>query len=185
MLHIAEEEVSGFYVLVYNVVVVAISQCRCRLQCNASELVQVAVQLVVVECSALQIFHQLIVAVHSLNINLAEIEDAYNHLKLDVCHHLHQLSLYGEIGIVYLQHEFLSLILHEKHLCLARVVAQAFQFPVYLALYLKRLFVNVLHQRLLRPVCRGIVVEPSRHIAVEFNVRRSFHRAGGVHCSKC
>ena len=122
---IAKEEVTGFNVLVQYIVVMTVSQGSGSLQGNASELAEVVAQSVLVERAALQILHQLEIAMLSVHIGLAEVVDPYNHLEVKRVNDLQQLLVNIKVGIVHLQHILFVFTTHQEHLSLARTVAQA------------------------------------------------------------
>ena len=123
-----------FDVLVDDVVLMAVGQCGSTLQGYAAELVEVAVQVVLRQGSAPQVFHQLIVAVLAVDVGLAVVDNLHHHLEVEVLHDAQQGLLDDEVGIVDLQHHLALVALHQEHLCLAGVVAQALDGLVHPAL---------------------------------------------------
>ena len=96
-----------------------ISQSGSSLKGDTAELGEVAVDGVAVHRSSLEILHQFIVAVFAIYIGLAKVIETDDHLKLHVEDNLHQVLLDVYIGIIDLQHIFLSITLHQIDLCLA------------------------------------------------------------------
>ena len=112
----------------------AVGQRRGGLKGQSAELVEVLGQTVLLQGAATQVFHQLIEAVLALDIGLAEVYQADNHLEAEGVDDLQQLLAHVEIGIVDLEHKFLAVAAHKEHLCLARVVAETFHHSVFIGL---------------------------------------------------
>ena len=127
---VAEEEVAGLDVLMNDIIVMAIGQGGSTLEGYTTELIDVAVQVIVGERSALQILHQLIVAVLAVHIGLAKVGHLDDHLEVEVLDNAQQRLLDVEVGIVNLQHPLPFLAFHQEHLRLAGIVAQALDGPI-------------------------------------------------------
>ena len=80
MLRIAKEIVTRLDILVNHIVLMTVSQSSCSLQNNTSELIEVAVQVVVAKGTTTQILHQFIVAILSINIGLTIVDNLDYHL---------------------------------------------------------------------------------------------------------
>ena len=114
-----------------DVILVTVCQSSCGLQGNTTKLVEVTVQVVVGQRSALQIFHQFVVAVLTVDVGLAVVGDAYYHLQVEILDNSHQGLLDGEVRIVNLQHHLAFIAFYEKYLRLTRIVAEALDTAVY------------------------------------------------------
>ena len=110
---VAEEEVAGLDVLMNDIIVMAIGQGGSTLEGYTTELIDVAVQVIVGERSALQILHQLIVAVLAVHIGLAKVGHLDDHLEVEVLDNAQQRLLDVEVGIVNLQHPLPFLAFHQ------------------------------------------------------------------------
>ena len=127
---VTEEEVRRFDVLVQYVIVVAVRQCGGTLQGYSSELVQVVPQVVFVQRSSLQVFHQLVRPMLPLEVSFSEVVDFDNHLEIEGTDGLQQFLVHIEAWIVNLQHKLLVLFSHQENLGFPRRVAQASDVPV-------------------------------------------------------
>ena len=125
MILVAEKEIAGFYILVDNIVVMAICQSGCSLQGNTAELVEIAIKVILVQGIAPEIFHQFIVTTLTVNVRLAIVVYPDDHLHIDILDDAHQGLLDGEVGIVYLQHSLAFLTFYQEYLSFARIIAQA------------------------------------------------------------
>ena len=125
MVGLAEEIVSGLDVFMYDVAIMTIGQCGSGLQSDTAELVEVTVQIVVIQRTAMQIFHQFVVAVLAVNISLTVIVYLDDHLHTDILDDAHQSLLDGEVGVIDFQHALALFTFHQKDLSLTRIVAQA------------------------------------------------------------
>ena len=119
VLLVAEEEVAGFDVLVYDIVVMAIGQGGGSLQGYAAELVEVAVQVILCQRSALQVFHQLVVTVFPVDVGLSVVGYLDHHLHVEVLDDPHQLLLEGEVRVIHLQHPHALVAFYQEDLRLA------------------------------------------------------------------
>ena len=161
LLFVSEEEVAWLYVFVNHVVVVAILQSRCSLQRDASEAVHVAVEFICGECSAPKVFHEFVVTAYASDIHFSEVIDLYDHLESYTRNDLQQFFLHREVWVIDFQHEEFSVVFHEEHLCLSRVVAQASYLSVVCVVYFKRIGVDAIVVRRLR---LSIVVHTSSDV---------------------
>ena len=80
----------------------------------------------------MQILHQLVVTVLSVDIGLTVVEHLDYHLEVEVQYRLQNLSVYVEVRVVNLQHVFLLVLLNQEYLRLTRILAQNLQFLVVL-----------------------------------------------------
>ena len=143
MFLVPEEEVAGLDILMQNVTLMTISK-GCRpLEGYTTELVHIPVQTIVSHRPAGEVFHQLVVPVLTVHIGLTEVIHLDNHLKVEVIDRLQDFPVDIEIRIVDLQHEVLSVALHQKHLCLTGVITQRLHIPIVDAFQHEEVVLNI------------------------------------------
>ena len=133
MVLVSEEIIGWLDVFMKNTVAMAIIQRSGSLKGDATELIEITVQMILLKGASLQILHQFIAAVLSVYIHLSEIVELDHHLELKAVDASHQLLVDVIIGIIDLQHIFLSSMIHQKDLSLARVLAQRTHEPILFA----------------------------------------------------
>ena len=130
---IAEEVVAWLDILMDNIIVVTVCQRSSTLQCYTSELVEVAIEVVVCQRTATQILHEFIVAVLTLHIGLAKVGNLDDHLQIETLDDAHQALLDGEVGVINFQHTLTLVTFHQEHLCLTGIVTQALDAAIHSA----------------------------------------------------
>ena len=154
MILVAEEEVAGFDILVKDIALMTIGQSGSTHQGDTAELVLVAVQTILRQCTTPQVFHQFIIAVFAVNVCLTEVVDSDDHFKTEVIDGLKDLLVHVEVRIVNLQHIVFPIMFHQEDLCLAGVLTQDAQAPVADTLQDKAVILDI--------ICRGIYTLSSR-----------------------
>ena len=101
-----------------------IGQGCCSLQGNTTELVYVAIQTILRQRTAAQIFHQLVITVFAFDVCLTVVVDPDNQLKAEVKDCLENLPVHIEVRIIDLQDKGLIIMFHQEHLSLSGIVAQ-------------------------------------------------------------
>ena len=143
VLLVTEEKVARLDVLVDDVAVMAVGQGCGSLQGYTTELVEVAVKVVVVQRSSAQILHQLVVTALPVNICLAVVENLDYHLHAKALDDAQQGLLDGEVGVIDLQHHLPLLAGYQKDLGLSGIVAKTFNAMIDLTLQDKVLHIRI------------------------------------------
>ena len=154
MILVAEEEVTGLDILMQDIALMTIGQSGSTHQGDAAELVKIAIQTILRQRAAPQVFHQFIITVLAVNIGLTEVIDSDDHFKTEVIDGLKDLLVHVEVRIVNLQHIFFPVTFHQEDLCLSGVLAQDAQAPVVDTLQDKAIILDI--------ICRGVKTVSSR-----------------------
>ena len=91
MFLVSEKQVAWLDIFMQDITLMAIGQCSRTLQGYSPELVHITVQMIVSESSSLQILHQFVVPMLTIDIGLTEIIDLDDHLKVKVINALQYL----------------------------------------------------------------------------------------------
>ena len=89
--------------------------------------------MIVIQGAALQVFHELVITVLSLNIGLTIVHHLHYHLHLHALHNLKQILLEHKAGVIDFQHEFTVSPFNKEHLSFTRIVTQTTDIPVALS----------------------------------------------------
>ena len=143
MFLVTEEEVAWLHILVQDIALMTISQCGSSLQRDAPELVDITVKPVLRQRTASQIFHQFVKTVLALHVGLSIVEHFDDHLKAKRVDDLEYLLVDIKVGIIYLQHIVLAVILDQEHLCLTGIVAKDTHIPIADTFQDKRILSNL------------------------------------------
>ena len=122
MFPITEEKVSRLDIFVQNAHLMTICQSSSTLKSNTAELIHIPIKFILCHRTTVQILHQLIVTMLSVNVCLTIIEDFHYHFEIEVQHSLQNLSINVEVWVVNFKHVFLLVFFNQEHLRLTRIL---------------------------------------------------------------
>ena len=130
---LTEEIVARLDILVNDVIIMAICQCCSSLQGYATELVEIAIQIVWIQRTSTKIFHQFVIAILTVNIRLAIVVYPDYHLHTDILDDAHQRFLDGKVWIVHFQDALSFFTFNQEYLSLAGIIAQTLDTSIHSA----------------------------------------------------